>query len=104
MKEFSKLNKSLFVRFVLKGSRKSGSGAVRCLFSCLPRIAAFWIASDCFLACEGKTFIWWWGHWERLKLWKYWAALFSRILHESISGETSALTAMEEVNERPKFL
>ena len=67
MKEFTKHNKSLFVRFVLKGSRKSGSGAVRCLFSCLPRIAAFWIASDCFLACEGKTFIWWWGHWDEVK-------------------------------------
>ena len=44
------------------------------------------------------------GTGTRLKLWKYWAALFSRKLHESISGESAALAVMEEVNERPKFL
>ena len=44
------------------------------------------------------------GTGTRLKLWKYWAAIFFRILHESMSGESSTLAVMEEVNERPKFL
>ena len=44
------------------------------------------------------------GTGTRSKVWKYWAALFSRTLHESMSGESAALTGTEEVNERPKFL
>ena len=44
------------------------------------------------------------GTGTRLKLWKYWVALFSRTLHESMSGESAALAVTEEVNERPKFL
>ena len=71
MKEFSKLNKSLFLRFVLK-VQSSGSQEVvqwNVFFLVYPELqrSAPCIASDCFLACEGKTFIWWWGHWDEVK-------------------------------------
>ena len=44
------------------------------------------------------------GTGTRLKLWKYWTALFSLTLHESMSGESGASAVMEKVNKRPKFL
>ena len=108
MKEFSKLNKSLFVRFVLKESnlqevKKWCSGVSFFLFTQNCSVLHLALRQTASLPVKERLLFGGGGTGTRIKLWKYWAAFFSRTLHESMSGESPALAVMEEVNGRPKF-